>query len=123
MVNFIQAADSKIKINEDVSYLLNDALHVNAVFTATGAVTADNPVLRVNLPNVALMLRLTGTTPVLTMLPVPPQPSRTPPVLWMACTTSPSSWVRLLSHLRSITSRDGLHCPEMGDVYGFSLVG
>ena len=52
MVNFIQSADSKIKINEDVSYLLNDALHVNAVFTATGAVTAGNPVLRVNLPNV-----------------------------------------------------------------------
>lgn len=52
MVNFIQPADSKIKINEDVSYLLNNALHVNAVFTATDAVTADNPVLRVNLPNV-----------------------------------------------------------------------
>ena len=31
MVNFIQSADSKIKINEDVSYLLNNALHVNAV--------------------------------------------------------------------------------------------
>lgn len=52
MANFIQAADAKIKINEDVSYLLNDALHVHAVFTATEAVTADNPVLRVNLPNV-----------------------------------------------------------------------
>lgn len=52
MVNFIQAADAKIKINEDVSYLLNDALHVNAVFTASGAVTAGDPVLRVNLPNV-----------------------------------------------------------------------
>lgn len=52
MVNFIQSADSKIKINEDVSYLLNDALHVNAVFTATGAITAGDPVLRVNLPNV-----------------------------------------------------------------------
>ena len=52
MVNFIQSADSKIKINEDVSYLLNDALHVNAVFTASDAVTADNSVLRVNLPNV-----------------------------------------------------------------------
>lgn len=52
MVNFIQSADSKIKINEDVSYLLNDALHVNAVFTATGAVEASSPVLRVNLPNV-----------------------------------------------------------------------
>lgn len=52
MVNFIQAADANIKINEDVSYLLNDALHVNAVFTATGVVTDGNPVLRVNLPNV-----------------------------------------------------------------------
>lgn len=52
MVNFIQAADANIKINEDVSYLLNDALHVNTVFTATGAVKADSPVLRVNLPNV-----------------------------------------------------------------------
>lgn len=52
MVNFIQAADANIKINEDVSYLLNDALHVNAVFTATGAVEANSPVLRVNLPNV-----------------------------------------------------------------------
>lgn len=52
MVNFIQSADSKIKINEDVSYLLNNALHVNAVFTATDVVNADNPVLRVNLPNV-----------------------------------------------------------------------
>lgn len=52
MVNFIQSADSKIKINEDVSYLLNDALHVNAVFTASGVVKADSPVLRVNLPNV-----------------------------------------------------------------------
>lgn len=52
MVNFIKSADSKIKINEDVSYLLNDALHVNAVFTASGAVEKDNPVLRVNLPNV-----------------------------------------------------------------------
>lgn len=52
MVNFIQAADANIKINEDVSYLLNDALHVNAVFTASGAVEANSPVLRVNLPNV-----------------------------------------------------------------------
>ena len=54
MVNFIQPASSKIKIkiNEDVSYLLNDALHVSAVFTTSGAVEANNPVLRVNLPNV-----------------------------------------------------------------------
>lgn len=52
MVNFIKSADSQIKINEDVSYLLNDALHVNVVFTASGAVEKDMPVLRVNLPNV-----------------------------------------------------------------------
>lgn len=52
MVNFIKSADSKIKINEDVSYLLNDALHVNAVFTASDVVEANSPVLRVNLPNV-----------------------------------------------------------------------
>lgn len=52
MVNFIQSANSKIKINEDVSYLLNDALQVNAVFTATDAVPGESPVLRVNLPNV-----------------------------------------------------------------------
>lgn len=53
MVNFIKSADSnKIKINEDVSYLLNDALHVNAVFTASDIVKQDSPVLRVNLPNV-----------------------------------------------------------------------
>lgn len=52
MVNFIKSADSKIKINEDVSYMLNDALHVNAVFTASGVVEKDKPVLRVNLPGV-----------------------------------------------------------------------
>lgn len=52
MVNFIQSADSKIKINDDVSYLLNDALHVNAVFTASDIVKENSPVLRVNLPNV-----------------------------------------------------------------------
>ena len=52
MVNFIKSADSKIKINEDASYLLNDALHVNAVFTASGIVEKDKPVLRVNLPSV-----------------------------------------------------------------------
>jgi hypothetical protein len=59
MVNFIQSADSKIKINEDVSYLLNDALHVNAVFTASGVIEANNPVLRVNLPNVGKHAELT----------------------------------------------------------------
>lgn len=52
MANFIQSADSKIKMVEDNSYLLNDALRVFAVFTATGAVAGTDPVLLVNLPNV-----------------------------------------------------------------------
>ena len=52
MTKFIQAADSKIKMVEDNSYLLNGALRVFAVFTATGVVNANAPVLLVNLPNV-----------------------------------------------------------------------
>ena len=52
MTNFIQSADSKIKIVEDNSYLLNGALRVFAVFTATDVVNANDPVLLVNLPNV-----------------------------------------------------------------------
>lgn len=52
MTKFIQAADSKIKMVEDNSFLLNGALHVIAVFTATGVVNANDPVLLVNLPNV-----------------------------------------------------------------------
>lgn len=53
MTKFIQSADdSKIKMVEDNSYLLNGALRVFAVFNATGVVNANNPVLRVNLPNV-----------------------------------------------------------------------
>lgn len=52
MTKFIQSADSKIKMVEDNSYLLNGALRVFAVFTATGVVNANDPVLLVNLPNV-----------------------------------------------------------------------
>lgn len=52
MANFIQSADSKIKIVEDNSFLLNGSLHVYAMFTATGAVAANDPALLVNLPNV-----------------------------------------------------------------------
>ena len=52
MANFIQAANDNIQITEDVSYLLNDALHVNTVFTASGTVTDGEPVLRINLPNI-----------------------------------------------------------------------
>ena len=52
MTKFIQSANSKIKIVEDNSYLLNGALRVFAVFTATGVVNANDDVLLVNLPNV-----------------------------------------------------------------------
>lgn len=52
MTKFIQSANSLIKMVEDNSYLLNDALRVFAVFTSTGVVNANTPVLRVNLPNV-----------------------------------------------------------------------
>lgn len=52
MANFIQSADSKIKMVEDNSFLLNGALRVYAVFTATGVVAANDPALLVNLPNV-----------------------------------------------------------------------
>ena len=50
MSKFFSAADDKIKITEDVSFLLNNALHVNCVFTASGVVASGSPVLRVNLP-------------------------------------------------------------------------
>lgn len=52
MVNFILPADDKITIVEDTSYLLNNALHVNAVFSASGVVASGSDVLRVSLPNV-----------------------------------------------------------------------
>lgn len=52
MAKFFTPADDKIKVTEDVSYLLNNALHVNCVFTASGAVASGSPVLRVNLPDI-----------------------------------------------------------------------
>lgn len=52
MTNFILPADDKVTIVEDTSYLINDALHVNAVFTSSGVVASGSDVLRVNLPNV-----------------------------------------------------------------------
>lgn len=58
MTNFIQSADAKIKMVEDNSFLLNNALHVYAVFTATGVVAANDPALRVNLPNVGACAEL-----------------------------------------------------------------
>lgn len=52
MTNFIIPANDKITIVEDTSFLLNNALHVNAVFSASGVVASGSDVLRVNLPNV-----------------------------------------------------------------------
>ena len=52
MTNFILPADDKVTIVEDTSFLLNNALHVNAVFSASDVVASGSPVLRVNLPNV-----------------------------------------------------------------------
>lgn len=58
MVNFILSADSKIKIVEDASYLLNNALYVNAVFSSSAVVAANSPVLRVNLPKIGKHAKL-----------------------------------------------------------------
>ena len=52
MANFILSADDKITVVEDASYLLNDTLHINAVFSSSGVVAANTDVLRINLPNV-----------------------------------------------------------------------
>lgn len=40
MSKFITSANSMITIVDDASYQLNDALHINAVFTASGVVAA-----------------------------------------------------------------------------------
>lgn len=69
MVNFIQSADSNIKVNVDESYLLNGALHVNAVFTASGVVEANSPVLRVNLPNVGAHAEINWYNPLSAFAP------------------------------------------------------
>ena len=51
MSKFISSANSAIKVVDDASYLVNDALHINAVFTASGIVAANTDVLHINIPN------------------------------------------------------------------------
>ncbi len=51
MSKFITSANSAITVVDDASYLLNDALHINAVFSASGIVAANTDVLYVNLPD------------------------------------------------------------------------
>lgn len=51
MSKFISSANESIQVVDDASYMVNDALHINAVFTASGVVTANTDVLYVNLPD------------------------------------------------------------------------
>lgn len=51
MSKFISSANESIKVVDDASYMVNDALHINAVFTASGVVVANTDVLHVNLPD------------------------------------------------------------------------
>lgn len=51
MSKFISSANNSIKVVDDASYMVNDALHINAVFTASGVVAANTDVLFINLPD------------------------------------------------------------------------
>ena len=51
MSKFISSANNNIKVVDDASYMVNDALHINAVFTANGVVAANTDVLFINLPD------------------------------------------------------------------------
>lgn len=51
MSKFISSANESIKVVDDASYMVNDALHINAVFTASGVVAENADVLHVNLPD------------------------------------------------------------------------
>ena len=51
MSKFISSANNAIKVVDDASYLVNDALHINAVFTASGIVAANTDVLYINIPD------------------------------------------------------------------------
>lgn len=51
MSKFITSANSSISVVDDASYMVNDALHINAVFTANGVVAANTDVLFINLPD------------------------------------------------------------------------
>lgn len=51
MSKFISSANAGISVVDDASYMVNDALHINAVFTASAAVAANSDVLHINLPD------------------------------------------------------------------------
>lgn len=51
MSKFISSANASIKVVDDASYMLNDALHINAVFSASAIVEANTDVLFINLPD------------------------------------------------------------------------
>ena len=51
MSKFITSANAGIKVVDDASYMVNDALHINAVFSASAVVAANTDVLYVNLPD------------------------------------------------------------------------
>lgn len=51
MSKFISSANSMIAVVDDASYLVNDALHIKAVFTASGVVAANTDVLTINIPD------------------------------------------------------------------------
>lgn len=51
MSKFISSANESIKVVDDASYMVNDALHINAVFSASAIVKANTDVLHINLPD------------------------------------------------------------------------
>ena len=51
MSKFISSANASIKVVDDASYMVNDALHINAVFNASAIVEANTDVLFINLPD------------------------------------------------------------------------
>jgi hypothetical protein len=51
MSKFISSANASIEVVDDASYLVNDALHINAVFSASAIVNANTDVLYINLPD------------------------------------------------------------------------
>ena len=51
MSKFISSANASIEVVDDASYMVNDALHINAVFSASAIVQANTDVLFINLPD------------------------------------------------------------------------
>lgn len=51
MSKFISSANASIKVVDDASYMVNDSLHINAVFSASAIVGANTDVLHINLPD------------------------------------------------------------------------